>query len=66
MGYLHDTSRELIDTDMNGKTVLNAIQRDSNVIEISFTDGSYLEIWSENGPHGLAIMEVDPNAVEGD
>ncbi len=64
MGYLHDTSRELIDGDMNGKTVLNASQRASNVIEITFTDGTYLEIWSESGPHGLAIMEVDPNAVK--
>ena len=57
MGYLHENSRELIDSDMDGKTVLNAFQRASNVIDITFTDGSYLEIWSESGPHGLAIND---------
>lgn len=65
MGVLHETSRQLLPSDMKGKTIKHAIQRAVNVIEFTFTDGSYVEIWSENGPYGIAVLEVDPNAKKG-
>jgi hypothetical protein len=49
---------------MKGKTVKMARQRACNVVEIAFTDGSYLELWAENGLYGIPVIEVDTNATE--
>ena len=62
MGILHPTSRKVRPKDFVGKTVKALDARADNVLAFTFTDGAYLEIWSEATSDGLAVMEVDPNA----
>lgn len=62
MGVLHDTSRKVRASDFVGKTIKSLNTRADNVLAFTFTDGTYLEIWSEVAPGGIAVMEVDPNA----
>ena len=62
MGVLHETSRKVIASDMAGKTV-RATKHDAvNVLHITFTDGSFAELWAECDSHGVPVIELDPKA----
>ena len=64
MGVLHSTSRKIEASDIVGKTVSAINNKACNMVRLTFTDGTFLELWTEVGPLGIPVIEIDPNAIE--
>jgi hypothetical protein len=65
MSIIHSTRRNVINSDMVGKTIRKIDNKCVNVLKIWFSDDTYLELWAEIYSSGIPVIEIDPNATKG-